>query len=143
MTIATQLGTVEAHAGGEPLVEALARCEEFNAAYPDETRVIYRVPAEPGGLPTEVRTSTRGMALLINGQPRIHLNGIQGAVPLADVIVGPISRWVRVNRERRTGHWLYGEWDSHEALLADIQRQRERDPRITSVETRNTRPSDC
>ena len=114
-------------------VDLNQRLDDWNRAHPDGTEVTY---VSPDG---DVRTKTRGKALMINGRIVVHLLGVQGAVDV-DCIKPCYCRWVKLNRRGRVNHWVYGVWSDSEAMDRDIQSQLDRDPKIQSYEVTNQRP---
>jgi hypothetical protein len=107
--------------------------EDWNRDHGDGTHVIWST--ENG----KTQTRTRGQALLINGIAYVHLLGVHGAKPLAEV-KPCYCRWVKLNRRNRINHWVFGAWESAEAMGADIDRQIARDRSIVSHEISNLKP---
>lgn len=118
-------------------VDLYQRLDDWNRAHPDGTDVT--LVSETGG---DVRTKTRGTALLINGRIVVHLLGVQGAVDV-ERVKPCYCRWVKLNRRGRVNHWVYGVWSDRDAMDADIQSQIDRDPKIVSHEISNLKPLDA
>lgn len=112
------------------------RLAEWNRAHPDGTEVT--LVSDSG----DTRTKTRGSAIAINGRLMVHLEGVQGAVPVDDV-KPCYCRWVKLNRRGRVNHWVYGVWSDRMAMDRDIQSQIDRDRTIVSHEISNLKPMDA
>ena len=108
--------------------------EDWNRDHADGTHVIWTT------INGKTLTQTRGKALLINGVAYVYLIGVHGAKPLAEV--SPCyCRWVKLNRRNRINHWVFGAWESAEAMREDIDRQISRDRSIVSHEISNLKPA--
>lgn len=111
--------------------------DAWNAEVPDGSSVIVNVHG------TQVRTKTRGKAVLINGQPKAMLLGVSGAVDLELITLSPYRRWVKLNRRGRENHFIECDFESKEAMETQLNEMMRLEPRIESYETRSTRPLDA
>ncbi|MFO0939860.1 MAG: hypothetical protein U0930_03755 [Pirellulales bacterium] len=119
------------------IVTADTEAESFSVDHPDGSYVV--LDQAVIGLKGLQTYQVRGRALVINGKALVHLIGVSGAVPVS-ACSSAYTAWVKLNRKGQTNHWVQGWWINEQFMMADIQRQIDRDPRIESYEVRNTKP---
>lgn len=111
--------------------------DRWNANVPDGSTVIVDVHG------TKVKTKTRGKAFMINGEPKVMLLGVAGAVDIDQVTVTPWRRWVKLNRRGQVNHWIECDFESEAAMNLQLNEQMRIDYRIESFETSSVRPMDA
>lgn len=114
--------------------DANAVVDHWNANVPDATSVV----VDLGG--RRVRTRTRGKAFMLNGRPMITLLSVAGAVGVDQVTVTPWHRWVKLNRQGQTAHWIECNFESEEDMYLQLNEQMRLDNRVTSFETSSVPP---